>query len=57
MNEKDERNIKVIESAKTETKSETVTKPKHQTNPLMRKFLEFNNEKSNKFNVRDLFRK
>lgn len=57
MSEKDERNIKVIESAKTETKSEMVAKSKHQTNPLMRKFLEFNNEKSNKFNVRDLFRK
>ncbi|MEE3349388.1 MAG: hypothetical protein VZR09_05045 [Candidatus Gastranaerophilaceae bacterium] len=57
MSEKDERNLQIIESAKTEAKSETVAKSTHQTNPLMRKFLEFNNEKSNKFNVRDLFRK
>ncbi len=57
MSDKDERNLKIIESAKTETKAETAVKSSRQTNPIVKKFLEFHNEKTDKFSVKDLFKK
>lgn len=54
---KDERNLTLIESEKTETKSETVKKVSRQTNPIMKKLVEFQRENSGKFGVKDLFKK
>lgn len=57
MSNRDERNLTVIESVKTEIKTETVKKMSRQTNPIMKKLVEFQHENAGKFGVRDLFKK
>lgn len=54
---KDERNLTLIESVKTEVKTETVKKMSRHTNPIMKKLVEFQHENAGKFGVKDLFRK
>ncbi len=59
MNDKKERNLSVIESAKTEEKADikSLEKTQRQTNPITKKLLEFQQQHAGKFSVRDLFRK
>lgn len=57
MNQNDERNLTLIETTKTETTVEPTTKKVRQSNPITKKFLEFHNDKVEKFTVKDLFRK
>lgn len=56
MSNHDERNFTVIESEKTEISVEKTVKPLRQTNPIAKKFLEFHNDKADKFTVKDLFK-
>lgn len=56
MNNNDERNLTLIESAKTEVSVEKPVKTSKQTNPIAKKFLEFHNSKAEKFKVKDLFK-
>lgn len=57
MDNKDERNLTLIESNQVESGLETKNKTVRQTNPIAKKFLEFQNQKLNKFSVKDLFKK
>ncbi len=58
MDNKDERNLTVIDGIKTEQETETKKeKFSNQTNPIIRKLLEFHSEKAKKFTVKDLFKK
>jgi len=57
MKNKDERTLTVIDSIKTEVETEIVKKDSRQTNPIIKKLLEFHNEKAGKFSVKDLFRR
>ena len=55
----DERNFTVIENETKvdETKETKETKESRQTNPIAKKFLEFQKENLSKFSVKDLFKK
>jgi len=59
MSQEKERNLTVIETEKTDTKREvkTVDSNGFHSNPIAKKFLDFHNEKTHKFSVRDLFKK
>ncbi len=57
MSEKDDKQLRVIESEKTAEKNNPVTKATGHTNPILKKFLEFHHENSGKFSVKDLFKK
>ncbi len=57
MNEKEERQLRVIESVKIEENNESDTKIARQTNPILKKLLRFQHERAKKFSVKDLFRK
>lgn len=57
MKEKDERNLTVIDGVKVEDKIDTEKKASRQTNPIVKKLLEFHNESAGKFSVIDLFKK
>ena len=57
MDNKDERNLTVIESVQTEKEAETVEKTSRQTNPITKKFVEFHLDKTEKFGVKDLFKR
>lgn len=57
MKEKDERNLTVIDGVKVEEKTDTEKKASRQTNPIVKKLLEFHNESAGKFSVIDLFKK
>lgn len=57
MSKQDERKLQVIESAKTEVTTEPENKQVHQTNPIIKKFLKFHKENTEKFRVIDLFKK
>ena len=48
------RDFTVIDNEKTEQEvKKTVVR---QTNPIMKKFVQFHNEKANKFSVKDIFK-
>ena len=57
MTEHEKRNLTVIDGIKTEEKIEPAKKVSHQTNPIMKKLLEFHNVRAGKFSVKDLFKK
>lgn len=57
MREQDERKLTVIDGTKTEEMNEAVKKVSRQTNPIMKQLLEFHNDNSKKFSVKDLFKK
>ena len=52
MNKDNERNISLVRG--TEEQKKTVPAPRY-TNPIMKKALEFHQEKAGKFKVKDLF--
>lgn len=52
----DERNFTVIEN-ETKIDEKKETKEIRQTNPIAKKFLEFQKENLSKFSVKDLFKK
>ncbi len=56
MSDTTERNLKVIEQKATETPVETKSEQRHQTNPIVKKLLNFHNENNKNFSVKDLFK-
>ena len=57
MTEHNEKTLTVIDGKKTEEKTESATQISRQTNPIMKKLLEFHVENSGNFSVKDLFKK
>ncbi len=55
MDERKNKNLTVIESTKTDEVKKTSSVIRH-TNPIMKKVLEFHQEKAGKFSVKDLFK-
>lgn len=53
----DKRDLTVIENkSMAEKSSEVKNRRKLQTNPIVKKFVEFHNEKAESFTVKDLFK-
>ena len=52
----DKRDFTVIENQQKTTIDEPVKKTIRQTNPIAKKLVEFHNENSKKFSVKDLFK-
>ena len=57
MSDKQERNLKVIETEKSESKTKIQTNVCGHSNPLTKKFLEFYSDNEHKLKVKDLFKK
>lgn len=53
----DKRDFTVIERETTKTEEKVQKKTVLQTNPIVKKFVEFHHENIGKFNVKDLFKK
>ncbi len=53
----DKRDFTVIENKTKTEEKQAEKKVSRQTNPIAKKFLEFHNEKLDKFSVKDLFKK
>ncbi len=56
MTQKDEKKLILLEGTKTEEQTTHKVVPR-QTNPIVKKLLQFHNENSEKFSVKDLFKK
>ena len=50
------RDFTVIENENTAAHDKVAAEPVRQTNPIMKKFVQFRNENKNKFSVKDIFK-
>lgn len=57
MTQKDEKKLILLEGTKTEEQTANKVVSSRQTNPIVKKLLQFHNENSEKFSVKDLFKK